>query len=59
MSKEQYVCLVCGYNMVGFHPETCPFCGAGQERFITADECSARYRVAATPVNEKVTRLNS
>lgn len=59
MKKEQYVCLACGFNMVGFHPDRCPFCGAPKERFITAEECSARYRVAATPVNEKVTRLNS
>lgn len=59
MKKEQYVCLVCGFNMVGFHPDTCPFCGARKERFITAEECSARFKVVSTPVNEKVTRLNS
>ena len=59
MAKEQYVCLVCGYNMVGFHPETCPFCGAHRTRFITSAECSDRYRVIATPVNKQVTRLNS
>ena len=59
MKQEQYVCLVCGFNMVGFHPDTCPFCGARKERFITAEECSARFKVVSTPVNEKVTRLNS
>ena len=59
MKKEQYVCLVCGYNMVGFHPDACPFCGALKERFITSEECSARYQVVALPVNEKVTRLSS
>lgn len=59
MVSEQYVCLVCGYNMVGFHPDACPFCGADQERFITAKQCSERFHVGATPVNEKVTRLNS
>lgn len=59
MVREQYVCLVCGYNMVGFHPDNCPFCGADKERFITAEECSERFRVGATPVNGKVTRLNS
>lgn len=59
MKKVQYVCLVCGFNMIGFHPATCPFCGAPKERFITAQECSARYEVVATPVNDKVTRLNS
>lgn len=59
MKNEQYVCLVCGFNMVGFSPDTCPFCGASKERFITAEQCSARYKVVATPINEKVTRLNS
>jgi hypothetical protein len=59
MKEAQYVCLVCGFNMVGFHPDSCPFCGARKERFITAEECSARYEVVATPVNERVTRLNS
>jgi hydroxyacylglutathione hydrolase len=59
MKREQYVCLVCGFNMVGFHPEVCPFCGANRKHFITAEECSARYRVMATPVSGKVTRLNS
>lgn len=59
MNREQYVCLVCGFNMIGFHPTNCPFCGAAQTHFITAEECSARFRVAAIPVNDKVTRLNS
>lgn len=59
MKREQYVCLACGFNMVGFHPAHCPFCGAGQSHFITAEECTNRYRVAGQPVNGKVTRLNS
>lgn len=56
---EQYVCLVCGFNMVGFLPDDCPFCGASNRNFITARECSKRYKVVPTRVNEKVTRLNS
>jgi len=56
---EQYVCLVCGFNMIGGRPDRCPFCGAGPDRYLTADECSARYRVKGTPVNDRVTRLNS
>ncbi|MBI4334078.1 MAG: MBL fold metallo-hydrolase [Chloroflexi bacterium] len=56
---NQYVCTVCGYNMVGYHPDRCPFCGAPQERFITAEECSARFTVMSTRVNDYVTRLNS
>ena len=59
MEKEQYVCTVCGFNMVGYHPDFCPFCGAPKEKFITSEECSARFKVKGTPVNEKVTRLNS
>jgi hydroxyacylglutathione hydrolase len=59
MKREQYVCLVCGFNMIGFHPDRCPFCGAAKEHFITAEECSAHYKVVATPVSEKVSRLNS
>jgi len=59
MNREQYVCLVCGFNMIGFHPDRCPFCGSAKKHFITAEECSARYKVVATPVSDKVTRLNS
>jgi len=59
MNREQYVCLVCGFNMIGFHPANCPFCGAADTHFLTAQGCSARYHVAATHVTDKVTRLNS
>ncbi len=56
---EQYVCLVCGFNMIGYHPEKCPFCGALKNKFITSEQCSARFSVQGFSVNEKVTRLNS
>ncbi len=59
MQKEQYVCTICGFNMVGYYPDFCPFCGAPKEKFITSMECSAKYKVKVTPVNEKITRLNS
>jgi hypothetical protein len=59
MNREQHVCLVCGFNIIGFHPTNCPFCGASRSNFVTAEECSARYRVAGIAVNPKVTRLNS
>ena len=59
MMNEQYVCLTCGYNMVGYHPDFCPFCGAAQKKFITADDCSSRFDVVATPVTTEVTKLNS
>jgi hydroxyacylglutathione hydrolase len=59
MTDEQYVCTVCGFNMVGFLPHHCPFCGAPREKFLTSEECSARHQVEATPVTERVSRLNS
>lgn len=59
LQSEQYVCLVCGFNMVGYHPEKCPFCGASKKKFITSEECSDRFTVKGFTVNEKVTRLNS
>ena len=57
--EQQYVCLVCGYNMVGYLPDSCPFCGADRKDFITADECSRRFTVVQTPVKDNVTRLMS
>ena len=57
--RNQYVCTVCGFNMVGYYPEYCPFCGAHQRNFITSEECSARYKVQGTRVNDKVTSLRS
>lgn len=59
MSVEQHVCQACGFNMIGFHPERCPFCGAARNRFVTAEECSASFKVVGTAVHDKVTRLNS
>lgn len=59
MAREQYVCTVCGFNMVGYYPSHCPFCGVPQEKFLTSAECSARYQVEATRVNDRVMRLNS
>ncbi|MBE9531409.1 MAG: MBL fold metallo-hydrolase [Proteobacteria bacterium] len=59
MPGEQYVCLVCGFNMVGHHPDHCPFCNASNDNFITSEECSKRFIVTPAPVNQKVTRLTS
>ena len=56
---EQYVCKVCGFNIIGYYPEFCPFCGASNDHFITAEECSQRYKIISTKVNNEVTRLNS
>ena len=59
MQSEQYVCLVCGFNMVGHYPEKCPFCGASREHFLTAEECSKRFTVHETAVTDGVTCLRS
>lgn len=59
MAQEQYVCTVCGFNMVGYYPERCPFCGAPKKAFLSWEDCSARYKVQSTSVTEKVARLNS
>ena len=56
---EQYVCQVCGYNMAGYHPAFCPFCGATKDKFLTADENSARHHVEGMHVNAQVTRFNT
>lgn len=55
----QFVCQVCGYNMVGYHPDFCPFCGATKDRFLSAEENSAYRHVEGIPITETVTRFNS
>ncbi|MFP4654567.1 MAG: rubredoxin-like domain-containing protein [Methanohalobium sp.] len=57
--KEQHVCKVCSYNMVGYLPDRCPFCNAPKEKFITAEKCSRDYDVQETPITDSVTRLSS
>jgi hydroxyacylglutathione hydrolase len=57
--EVQYVCQVCGYNMIGYLPDQCPFCGSPNQKFLTAEENSTRRHVIGTRVNNKVTRLNS
>ena len=55
----QYVCLVCGYNMTGYYPDFCPFCGATKDRFSPAEENSSNHHVECIRINESLTRLNS
>ncbi len=57
--KEQYVCKVCGFNIIGYFPERCPFCGALNVNFITAENCSENYKVLETKITDKVIRLNT
>ena len=58
MKSKQYVCKNCGYNMVGYLPDQCPFCMASKNQFISADECTKQYEIVSTKVNQKVSRLN-
>lgn len=55
----QFVCLRCGFNMVGYHPKNCPFCGAPKSKFITMDECINKYNVESKKVTDNVHSLNS
>ncbi|MFQ5465445.1 MAG: MBL fold metallo-hydrolase [Thermodesulfobacteriota bacterium] len=59
MEQVQYVCLVCGFNMIGYHPDRCPFCGATSDNFLTSAECSKRFRVEGARVTDSVTCLRS
>ncbi|MFX1499308.1 MAG: rubredoxin-like domain-containing protein [Promethearchaeota archaeon] len=56
---EQYVCKVCGYNIIGHFPRNCPFCGASQENFITAEFCSDNYNLVEEKVTNQVFSLVS
>lgn len=55
----QWVCLECGYNMIGEMPEVCPFCGARHDRFLTWDEAEKTYRVTARPITNTIDQLLS
>lgn len=57
--RNQWVCQICGYNMVGEMPDVCPFCGARHERFVDWEACEERFRVTPTPVTDAVTQLLS
>ncbi|MCA1994236.1 MAG: MBL fold metallo-hydrolase [Coleofasciculus sp. S288] len=59
MHHQQWVCIVCGYNMIGEMPDVCPFCGVGHDKFLTWDEAEQTYRVTPYQVNEFVTQLKS
>jgi hypothetical protein len=59
MDSEQHVCTICGYNMIGFLPKNCPFCGAPDDVFLASEECSRKFRVKEERVNDSVLRLSS
>jgi hydroxyacylglutathione hydrolase len=56
---KQWVCTVCGYNMIGVHPDRCPFCSARRDRMLASAAVSRRYRVTVKPVNATVSQLTS
>ena len=56
---KQWVCVPCGFNMIGEMPDVCPFCGARHDRFVTWDEAEKTYRVTPARVNDRVTQLRS
>ncbi|MDD1622178.1 MAG: MBL fold metallo-hydrolase [Methylococcaceae bacterium] len=56
---QQWVCLQCGYNMIGNMPDVCPFCGAKHDRFMAWDEAEKTYHVTAHAVNDTVSQLLS
>jgi hydroxyacylglutathione hydrolase len=55
----QWVCLECGFNMIGEMPDVCPFCGARHDRFLSWETAEERFRVTGTPVSESITQLLS
>lgn len=57
--EPQWVCLQCGYNMIGEMLDICPFCGARHDRFMPWDEAEATYRVTSHAVNDSVGQLLS
>jgi len=57
--QQQWVCLQCGYNMIGELPDVCPFCGASHDRFMAWDETEKHFRVHSLAVSEGVSQLLS
>jgi len=58
-NNPQWVCLQCGYNMIGEMPDICPFCGARHDRFMAWDEAETFFRVKTHPINAVVGQLLS
>jgi len=56
---RQWVCIPCGYNMIGEMPEVCPFCGARHDRFLSWEAVESAYRVTLERITDRVTQLRS
>ena len=59
MNQKQWVCTVCGYNMIGEMPDVCPFCGARHDKFVTWEDAENRYTVTPRRLNNYVSQLMS
>jgi hypothetical protein len=57
--QKQFVCKKCGYNMIGHYYKSCPFCGASNRNFITAEECSHNHNIVSSSITDRVSRLNT
>lgn len=57
--QAQWVCLVCGYNMIGEMPDICPFCGARHDQFMAWDKAETAYRIGSVAVNDSISQLLS
>ena len=57
--RSQYICHVCGCNMVGYLPDHYLFCGAPKERFHTMEENIWCSQVRSDHVKDWIFRLNS
>jgi hypothetical protein len=56
-SDNQWICTVCGYNMIGQRPDRCPFCAAQRKSFIDTKTATRRYKIIAKEVVPSVTQL--
>ena len=54
---NQWVCLQCGYNMIGEMPDICPFCGAKHDQFMYWEQAEKSYRVTIRAVNDCIDQL--
>jgi hydroxyacylglutathione hydrolase len=59
INVDQWICTICGYNMISKMPDVCPFCGAAHSHFIGGEEGEQAYKVTPRRVNDYVTQLLS
>ena len=56
---KQWVCLQCGYNMIGAIPEVCRFFVAHHDQFLPWDEAENKFQVTEYSISNVVTQLLS